>query len=51
MPGKISKTKGGYATTWGGKKTAKRTSKKKAQKQLNLLRAEEHGWKPTRRKK
>lgn len=46
MPGKIKKVNG-YRTTWGGKTTAKKTTKKKAQRQLNLLRAVEHGWQPT----
>ena len=46
MPGHVAKVDG-YRTTWGGKTTAKRTTKKKAQSQLNLLRAVEHGWKPT----
>lgn len=46
MPGKIVKTDG-YKTIWGGKTTAKHTTKKKAQSQLNLLRGVEHGWTPT----
>jgi len=46
MPGKISKVDG-YRTTWGGRTTAKRTTKRKAQSQLNLLRGIEHGWRPT----
>jgi len=46
MPGHVAKVDG-YRTTWGGKVTAKRTTKKKGQAQLNLLRAVEHGWKPT----
>ena len=46
MPGHVAKVDG-YRTTWGGKTTAKHTTKKKAQAQLNLLRAVEHGWKPT----
>jgi hypothetical protein len=49
MPGSIKKVDG-YRVKWGGKTTAKRTSKKKAQAQLNLLRAVEHGWKPTGKK-
>ena len=47
MPGGMSKTDGHYKVRWGGKVTAKKTSKKKAQAQLNLLRGVEHGWKPT----
>lgn len=46
MPGHVAKVDG-YKTTWGGKTTAKKTTKKKAQSQLNLLRGVEHGWKPT----
>ena len=46
MPGKIIKVDG-YQTKWGGKTTAKKTTKKKAQRQLNLLRAIEHGWRPS----
>lgn len=50
MPGGIAETDGHYSVRWGGKTTAKKTSKKKAQAQLNLLRAVEHGWKPTGKK-
>lgn len=46
MPGYVAKVDG-YRTTWGGKTTAKRTTKKKAQSQLNLLRGIKHSWKPT----
>jgi len=46
MPGEVAKIDG-YRTTWGGKVTARKTSKKRAQSQLNLLRGVEHGWKPT----
>jgi hypothetical protein len=46
VPGVVAKING-YRTTWGGRTTAKKTSKKKAQSQLNLLRGVEHGWKPT----
>lgn len=46
MPGKTTKVDG-YKTTWGGKTTARKTTKEKAQAQLNLLRGIEHGWKPT----
>ena len=46
MPGYVAKIDG-YKTTWGGKTAAKKTSKKKAQSQLNLLRGIKHGWKPT----
>ena len=46
MPGRIKKVDG-YRTTWGGRTTAKKTTRAKAQAQLNLLRGIEHGWKPT----
>lgn len=46
-PGGIQKNDGDFSVMWGGKKTAKHTTKKKAQGQLNLLRMIEHGGKPT----
>lgn len=46
MPVKIKKVNGYRVTTPGGVK-AKRTTKKKAKKQANLLRAVDQGWKPT----
>jgi len=46
MPVAIKKTDGYQVSTPGGVK-AKGTTKKKAQRQANLLRAVEHGWKPT----
>ncbi len=49
MPGKIEKVDG-YKVKWGGKTTAKKTTKKKAERQMRLLRAVEHGWKPTGKK-
>lgn len=49
MPVKIKKVDG-YRVTHGGKTSAKRTTKKKAQAQANLLRGIEHGWKPTGKK-
>jgi hypothetical protein len=52
MPGgmrRVGKRK--YRVRWGGKTTAKATSKKKAKSQLRLLRAVKHGWKPTRRRR
>lgn len=49
MPGDIKKVDG-YRVKWGGRTTAKHTSKARAQGQLNLLRGVEHGWKPTGRK-
>lgn len=48
MPVKIRKTKSGkYRVTHGGKVSAKGTTKAKARRQGNLLRAVAHGWKPT----
>jgi len=49
MPVKITKTDG-YKVTHGGKTSAKKTTKTKAQRQANLLRGVEHGWKPTGKK-
>ena len=49
-PVKIKKIDG-YRVSHGGKVSAKRTTKKKAQKQANLLRGVEHGFQPTGRKK
>jgi len=46
MPVKIKKING-YRVTHGGKVSAKGTTKKKAVRQANLLRAVAHGWKPT----
>ena len=46
MPVKIKKVDGYQVKTPGGTK-AKGTTKAKAQAQANLLRAVEHGWKPT----
>lgn len=43
----MKKVKGGYKVIWGGKTRAKRTTKAKARRQLNLLRAVKHGFKPT----
>ena len=49
MPVKIRKTSGGkYRVSHGDKVSAKGTTKTKARKQANLLRAVAHGWKPTR---
>jgi len=51
MPIKIRKNKDGSYTlhTPGGVK-AKHTTKKKVEAQARLLRAVEHGWKPTGKK-
>ena len=46
MPVKVKKVDG-YRVTHGGKVSAKSTTKSKAQRQANLLRAVAHGWKPT----
>lgn len=46
MPTKIKKVNGYQVSTPGGVK-AKSTTKAKAKRQANLLRAVEHGWKPT----
>lgn len=50
MPVRITKTKRGYRVTHGSKVSAKGTTKAKARRQANLLRAVKHGWKPTGRK-
>jgi len=46
MPVKVRKVDGYRVSTPGGVK-AKRTTKTKAERQANLLRGIEHGWKPT----
>jgi len=46
MPVKVRKVNGYRVSTPGGVK-AKHTTKKKAEAQANLLRAVDHGWKPT----
>lgn len=51
MPVKVRKKGGRYRVTDGGRVTAKGTTKKKARKQANLLRAVSHGWKPTKHRK
>jgi len=51
MPVRIRKVKGGYRVTHGGRISAKRTTKKKAEKQKRLLNAVAHGWKPTNKRK
>jgi hypothetical protein len=51
MPGSIRKSGRSYRVLWGGKVRAKNTTKTKAMKQLRLLRAVEHGWKPTRKRR
>jgi len=49
MPYKIGKVDGYRVTSPHGTKS-KGTTKAKAQKQVNLLRGVEHGWKPTGKK-
>ena len=49
MPVKITKVDGHRVSTPGGVK-AKSTTKAKAERQANLLRAVEHGWKPSGKK-
>lgn len=46
MPVKIQKVDG-YRVKHGRKVSAKSTTKRKAERQANLLRAVAHGWKPT----
>lgn len=46
MPVKVRKIDG-HRVTHGGKVSAKRTTKKKARRQANLLRGVKHDWEPT----
>lgn len=48
MPVKIRKVKGKYRVTVGGRVTAKHSTKRNAKRQANLIRAIDHGWKPTK---
>ena len=48
MPVKIRRRGSRYRVTDAGRTTAKNTTKTKAKRQANLLRAVTHGWKPTR---
>jgi len=50
MPVKIKKVDGYRVSTPGGVK-AKHTTKTKAKSQARLLRAVDHGWKPTGKKR
>ena len=50
MPVTIRKTNGGYRVSTPSGVKAKSTTKEKAKKQERLLRAVEHGWKPTGKK-
>jgi hypothetical protein len=47
MPYTLKKVKGGYSVKSPHGTKAKKTSKKNALAQIRLLRAVEHGWKPT----
>lgn len=49
MPEKITKVKGGYRVSTPGGVKAKHTTKKNAESQARLLRAIEHGFKPTKK--
>ena len=51
MPYKEHKVKGGYSVTSPHGTKAKHTTKEKADAQMRLLRAVEHGWKPTGKKR
>lgn len=46
MPVSVRKVKGGYQVRSGGRVKAKRTTKRKAQRQARLLRGIEHGLVP-----
>lgn len=50
MPVRIRKTRGGYRVTDAGRVTAKRSTRRNASRQANLLRGLAHGWHPTRRR-
>lgn len=50
MPYKIKKVKGGYRVSSPHGTKAKKTSKRNAKKQVRLLNAVKHGWKPSKRK-
>ena len=50
MPVKIRKTKGGYRVSTPNGVHALTFTKAKAMAQARLLRAVEHGWKPSKRK-
>lgn len=47
---KVTRAGSRYRVTHGGKVSAKGTTKGKAERQANLLRAVAHGWHPTRRR-
>jgi len=47
MPVKVRKVDGKYQVSTSGGVKAKHTTAAKAKRQANLLRAVEHGWRPT----
>jgi hypothetical protein len=51
MPVSIRKVKGGYRVSTPGGIKAKRTTKAKAQRQARLLRAIEHGFVPSKKRR
>jgi len=51
MPVRVRKVAGGYRVSHGGRVSARRTTRAKAQRQANLLMGIAHGWRPTRRRK
>jgi len=52
MPGYVRRVSPGrWQAVWGGKVTARGASRRAAEAQLRLLRAREHGWRPTERRK
>ena len=50
MPVRVAKTNGKYRVSTPSGTKAKGTTKEKAVSQARLLRAVEHGWKPTGKK-
>ncbi len=50
MPVRVTRRGSRYQVRHGGKISAKGTTKAKATRQANLLRAVAHGWKPTGRR-
>lgn len=50
MPVKIRKVKGGYSVRTPKGVKARKTTKRNAERQRNLLNAVEHGWTPTQQR-
>jgi hypothetical protein len=48
MPVRVSRRGSKYRVTDAGRVTARGTTRRKAQRQANLLRGVAHGWKPSR---